>query len=292
MFIFLSILIGLLGFLVWFLFETPQVIGVNSYKIVEVGKNKIVLDCQVNIRNNNPYSLSCKKLDVLFKYQNKSLIQSILVSPTNLNASGETILPMRCSIYFDPSSGDLEALITKDEFAVEKEIKGTFTFLNLSYKSVAPVIIKPWSFIQSNLREFIQNLDFSINELEFKKISLEQTKIGAIISFKNFLPCPLVINKTELWISKASSNSDILCAWHQESSKTLIPLQRTHIPVEWQFNNSVAGKWALSQITNGYIETYISGEVWLSFMEKEIQIPINQNIKIYPLSQKIEIINK
>jgi LEA14-like dessication related protein len=278
--------------LLYFSFESPQVIGLRSYKVVEVNNEKIVIDCQVSIQNNNPYPIRCKQLNVSLSHQNIQWIKANLVIPTTIEAEGVTTLPLRCTISNNESSLLFESVINIDDLVVEKEINGKFTFLGLSYKNKAPFVLHPKSLFNEHIETIIQNLDLSIQNLEIKKVSIDETLIGSMVCIKNIFPFPIVLKENNFWISNDPSSSDTLSVWRLNQEQELSSQQTVCIPSEWQIKNLTAGKWALSQLTQGYIDTYLHGFVGLSFQGNEFQVPMEKCIRIHPLSQKIELVKK
>jgi LEA14-like dessication related protein len=290
--ILLSSLFLVLMVLLYFSFETPAFVGLSSYRVVKVDNEKIVVDCKINLQNNNPYSIRCKQLKVSLSHQNIHWIEGSLVSPITIKAKGVTTLPIRCTITNNESSLLIENVINKDDLVVEKEIKGQFTFLGLPYKNKAPIVLHPKSLFNEQVETFIKNLDLSIQNLKINKISTSETSIGGLVCIKNIFPFPLVLKENNFWISNDSSSIDTLSVWRSNQEQELPSQQTVCLPLEWEIKNMSVGKWALSQLTQGYMITYLHGFVGLSFQGNEFRFPIEKCIKIHPFLQKIELVKK
>ena len=271
-------------------FKPPQVIGVSSFRVLKMNKKEIVIDCTLKLMNSNPYSIFCKKLDVSLLHNNTSWAQANLIAPTSIVSEGETDIPMRCNIKNEISDLSIEEVLNTEELSITNQINGEFTFIHIPYSTSFPIIVHPKNFITQHINELTKSMDFSITDFEIKKFNLDHIVLGSSIQIRNILPFPIFIKEGNICLFSDEQSSDTISVWRQEKELQLEQHQITRIPIEWQLNNFNLGRWGLSQIAKGYLDASLNGFININFKENVIQLPLKQLIRIYPLSQKIEII--
>lgn len=290
--VFLTIFILLLLSGFFYFFESPKITGISSFHVTKFSNEEIIVDCNLKIMNSNPYSIFCKKLDVTTFVEGGSWIQSTLICPTQLASETETDIPVRCLIKNNLSHHSLEEVLVSDNISITNKISGAFTFLGIPYQKRYDVVIHPRKFLAEHIKMLVSNFDFSIDKMELKKIDLQETVVSTVVKFKNIMYQPIILKEGTLNIFSSRQSDDTLSSWIMENDKEVTSKQEVEIPIEWTIRNLTVGKWGLMQISNGYFEAFIKGSIMVSIFNYESKLPVEQQIRIYPLSQKIEMINK
>jgi hypothetical protein len=128
--------------------------GIQNWHADDISLFSIKGTCQARVYNPSWFSMNCKILEFRLFYKDQEVGKADMRTPTVLNGDSETILPLSFEFNFSKFGLDDLLDLAKDSIELKTVLKGTATWLNLSFEEEGKITLSMKEWVKSKLPGF------------------------------------------------------------------------------------------------------------------------------------------
>jgi LEA14-like dessication related protein len=281
--------IFLVGFIVAQTVRLPKFNSVENFTIHSFSGGVMMSDAVFKVENPNWFSYNGKDLKCLVFFQGKQIATGERPDKFNLRRKTISDLSMRMTFYADSLENKLRDILMQDSISLDITISGKF-FLGIRKSEEMHVTIPTKELVNSLVGDLMGDDGIGLERIRLKEVGLEQSTFDVAFNFSNKLPFDLLLQRMTIQVYHDKSHSLKLATWNFDVAKQIRSGQSELISGESVVKNKESVVTGIIKVVTGELDYYLSGHASLSVDGREIRIPVEQHIRVFPLSKKVIVV--
>ena len=263
----------------------------KSFKILKINPDgTFASEAVIVVKCDNWFSFSGRDIEFNMFYGDSLVSAGTIADEIIFKKNSIVELPMTCN--FDPSvfGNDLETLLFKDTVTFIAEIKGKFTMLNVSSSKEMEVKMPMSELAGSIVSAAMSDKPIDVDSLTIESISLSKTIIGNVFIFENTMSIDYTVKTIDFGVYSDAQLHKKISTGHYDVNQLIKSGDSAMAKGSIEIDNIKSLSSGFDKLRKKEFTYYISGIAFIEVGGHQIQVPIEQQFLLNPLTQKIEII--
>ncbi len=265
-------------------FKNPEFKRLHDMEITTSNDSIIYSKVKVDVKNNNFFGITTKDVNYDIFINKRKIGKGESLEDIKLKANAVSTIPNTSELYVNELVEELEFIQQQqDSLPVDFKITGKFTVFNIKHTANVTTYLKPEMFMGNILNAGVLKEIIHFKKVTVVSASKDSFNIRVDVEIKNDFPVNLGIKNMKLAFYSDEKHENHIGNSKISKGFRIPSGQTVEIPVFATTKNFNTAKALVNTLLKRKMLIYVKGTTKVIVNEKEVEIPIKQEIDVLKL---------